>query len=293
MAQAVTGIKVSPGMIRRKGLLTRRIVNIITWILSIFIIFANLLPWLWMFMSGFKSRPDIMSPNPVWIFRPTLNNFYEVFITKGFLRYFGNSITVALFALLVSLLVGVPAAYAFSRFKITGKGHLFFYVLTTRMAPPITVAVPLYILFSRINLLGTYMGLIIAHTTFTLAFVIWLMKGFFDDIPTEIDEAAMTDGYSRFQAFRKAVLPMVKSGIIATALFAFIFSWNEFLFGLLLASDATRTLPAAFPGLIRPHGTLWGEVTAAGSVVTIPVVILIFVLQRHLVRGLTFGAVKG
>ncbi|MDZ4159978.1 MAG: carbohydrate ABC transporter permease, partial [Anaerolineaceae bacterium] len=191
------------------------------------------------------------------------------------------------------IVIGVPTAYAFSRFPIPGKESWFYMILTFRMAPAVVLALPLYIIFSRIKLLGTYGAPILAHCTFTLPFVIWLMRSFFNDIPREIDDAAMTDGYSRAGAFFHAVLPLVKSGIVAVALFSIIFSWNEFLYGLILTSDVTRPVASQIPSLIRPHGTLWGEVCALATTASIPVAILIFALQRQLVRGLSFGAIKG
>jgi len=166
-------------------------------------------------------------------------------------------------------------------------------ILTFRMAPAVVLALPLYVIFARIKLLGTYGAPILAHCTFTLPFVIWLMRSFFDDVPKEIDAAAMTDGYSRAETFFYAILPLVKSGIVAVALFSIIFSWNEFLYGLILTSDATRPVASQIPSLIRPHGTLWGEVCALATTASLPVAILIFALQRQLVRGLSFGAVKG
>jgi len=262
-------------------------------ILLIIILAINLFPWLWMFNLGFRERHDILSPNPVWIFKPTLMNFVKGLFEERMWRFTVNSLIIAFVNTVLCLAVGVPAAYAFSRFPIPGKKRIFYIILTTRMAPAVVIALPLYIMFSKLRLLGTHIGLILAHTTFTLPFVIWLMRGFFDDIPADIDAAAMTDGYTRFGAFFHVVLPLVRSGIVAVALFSFIFSWNEFLFGLILTGSESRTLPVGIRGLIRPHGTLWGEVCAVSSIATIPVIILVFFLQRHLVRGLTLGAVKG
>ncbi|MGC8837078.1 MAG: carbohydrate ABC transporter permease [Anaerolineae bacterium] len=252
-----------------------------------------LFPWLWVFSLGFKTRAQILSPNIVWIWKPTLVNFQRVLIEKGYWHLIVNSLIIAVAAVTLCMLIGVPAAYAFSRFPIPGKEGWFYMILTFRMAPAVILALPLYVIFARLRLLGTYVAPILAHCTFTLPFVIWLMRSFFDDIPKEIDAAAMTDGYTRWGAFWHAVLPLVKSGIVAVALFSIIFSWNEFLYGLILTSDQTRPVASQIPSLIRPHGTLWGEVCALSTVASLPVAILIFALQRQLVRGLSFGAVKG
>ena len=262
------------------------IVAILTFMLIMFV------PYFWMILSSLKTRVDLLSTTPKWIFKPTLENFPKVFIEREFLKYFVNSLIISVSSLTISLIIGIPCAYAISRFDFQAKGHFFFYILSTRMAPPVAFALPMYILFSKFGILGTHLAVILAHTTITLSFIIWIMKGFFDDIPIELEQAAMTDGYTIFGAFRNVILPIVKPGIVATSLFSFIFSWNEFLFALVLGGSASRTLPAAFPGLVTPHGTFWAQLSAAGTVVTIPIIILAFILQKHLVRGLSFGAVK-
>lgn len=257
------------------------------------VIAVSLLPYVWMVLTSLKTRVDLLSTTPKWIFKPTFDNYIEAFIGKKFLFYLRNSVVVGLLSLALSLVIGLPCAYAISRFEFGGKGHFFFYILTTRMAPPVAFALPMYILFSKIGILGTHLGLVLAHSTITLSFVTWIMKSFFDDIPIEIDQAALTDGYTQFGTFLKVILPMIKPGIVATSLFAFISSWNEFLFALVLGGKLSRTLPSAIPGLVTPHGTLWGQVAAAGTVITVPVIVMAFLLQKHLVRGLSFGAVKG
>ncbi len=272
---------------------SRRTLRWISYLLTALIVILFLFPWIWVFTLGFKTRSEIMSPNIVWFFTPTLNNFNEVLLVKGYWRLIVNSLIVAVSAVSLCILIGVPTAYAFSRFPIPGKESWFYMILTFRMAPAVVLALPLYVIFARTQLLGTYFAPILAHCTFTLPFVIWLMRSFFEDIPKEIDAAAMSDGYSRFGAFWHAVLPLVKSGIVAVALFSIIFSWNEFLYGLILTSDATRPVASQIPSLIRPHGTLWGEVCALATTASIPVAVLIFALQQQLVRGLSFGAVKG
>lgn len=261
--------------------------------LIIFVAFICFIPFLWIMMSAFKTRMDIMSPTLSLFFEPTLSNFIEAFWEGDFDIYLRNSLVVGLGTVFVCLVTGVPAAYAFSRFHVLGKKHLYFFILTTRMAPGIAVALPLYIVLKNMHLLGTIPGVILAHVTFTLALVIYLMKGLFDEIPKEIDRAALTDGYSEWQAFIHVILPISRSSIAATGFLAFIFSWNEFLFAMLLGGTVARTLPAAFPGLVTPLGTYWGQLCAAAFAVAIPVIILATFIQRYLVTGLTLGAVKG
>lgn len=279
--------------IGKKVIDSQQLLRWLSYVLTALMVIVFLFPWLWVFSMGFKTRTDILSPTVVWIWKPTLANFHEVLIVKGYWRLIINSLIVAASTVALCIVIGVPTAYAFSRFPIPGKESWFYMILTFRMAPAVVLALPLYIIFARFRLLGTYVAPILAHSTFTLPFIIWLMRSFFEDIPKEIDAAAMTDGYSRLGAFFYAVLPLVKSGIVAVALFSIIFSWNEFLYGLILTSDVTRPVASQIPSLIRPHGTLWGEVSALATVASIPVAVLIFALQRQLVRGLSFGAVKG
>jgi multiple sugar transport system permease protein len=268
----------------------------LAWLRSAFLFVVALvcfIPFLWIVMSAFKTRTDIMSPSASFFFLPTLSNFHAAFIEGDFGVYLLNSTIVGVGTVALCLLTGVPAAYAFSRFFVLGKKHLYFFILTTRMAPAVAVALPLYIVFKYLGLLGTIPGVILAHTTFTLALVVYLMKGLFDEIPREIDQAALVDGYSEWQTFLHVILPISRSSIAATGFLAFIFSWNEFLFALLLGGTQARTLPAAFPGLVTPLGTYWGQLCAAAFAVAIPVIILATFIQRYLVKGLTLGAVKG
>ena len=176
--------------------------------------------------------------------------------------------------------------------KFLVKSTFFFYVLSTRMAPAIAIVLPLYMFFKEIGILNSYLAVIIAHATFNLALVIYLMKNFFNDIPKEIDEAALADGASELQIFFKIVLPNAKSGIVVVSIITFLFSWNEFLFTFLIGGSDAMTLPAAFPGLVTPLGTYWGQLAAVSVVVSIPVILFVGYLQKHLVRGLTFGALK-
>ena len=253
---------------------------------------VSFIPFLWLILTSFKFRTDILSPVLKLFFTPTLSNYIKAFVEGEFSTYFLNSITIATGNVILCLFIGLPAAYAFSRFKVFGEKHIFFYVLSTRMAPAIALVLPLYMFFKQIGILGTSAAVIIAHATFNLALVIYLMKNFFNDIPKEIDEAALVDGASEFDIFLKIVLPNAKSGVIVVAIITFLFSWNEFLFTLLIGGSNTTTLTAAFPGLVTPLGTYWGQLAAVSVVVSLPVIISVWFLQKHLVRGLTFGAVK-
>lgn len=251
-----------------------------------------MVPFIWLLMTAFKKRTDILSPQPKLFFSPTWSNFYEAFVTGTFDRLLVNSLIVASGSVALCLLVGLPAAYAFSRFRVFGEKHLFFYVLTTRMAPGIALVLPLYMFFQAIGLLATVWAVMIAHTVFNLALVIFLMRNFFDEIPHALDEAALTEGANEWQVFWQVVLPLARPGVAVTAVLAFLFSWNEFLFALMIGGSGAQTLPAGFPGLVTPLGTYWGQLAAVSVVVSLPVLILVWSIQKHLARGLTFGAVK-
>ena len=251
-----------------------------------------LTPFLWLIATAFKQRTDVMSPTPKILFSPTLSNFHEAFVVGTFATNLLNSLVTASASTLLCLVLGLPAAYAFSRFRVYGEKHVYFYVLTTRMAPGIALVLPLYMFFQSIGLLGTLAAVTVAQTTFNLALVIYLMRNFFNDIPRELDEAALTEGATEWQVFRRIILPLARPGIAVTAMISFLFAWNEFLFAFMIGGTGAQTLPAAFPSLVTPHGTYWGQLAAASVVVSIPVLIMIWFIQRHLTRGLTFGAVK-
>jgi multiple sugar transport system permease protein len=263
------------------------------WALVLAVLVIALTPWLWMFLTSFKSRVDALAPVPVWWFTPTLEHYPAVFLDRGYLPLVQNSAMIAIGATLLSLLVGVPAAYVFARHDFALKEDLFFFVLTTRMAPPISIVVPMFLLFNALHLTDTALAVVLAHSTFNLSLVVWMMRGFFAEIPREIDEAALMDGHSPAGAFLRILLPLAAPGLAATAILCFILSWNEFLYAFILAAFESRTLTVGIPGLVTPHGTLWGQVAAVAVVATLPIILFTFLVQRHLVRGLTFGAVKG
>lgn len=258
----------------------------------ILLIIIYLVPYLWLISTSFKTRLDAFSIPPKIFFKATLDNYRTVFLEKNFLHNLKNSLIVTFSVTLISLSVGVPSAYAFSRFRMPGDRFLFFYMLGTRFTPVIVLALPLYFIMTTARLLDTFTGIIIAHSAFNIAFVTWMMKGFFDTIPKEIDESARVDGCSWLTIFLRMALPLSAHGIAATAVFCAVNSWNEFLMALILTGHRTATLPVALPGLMTPQGTFWGQIAAVGSVITIPVLILTFFVQKYMVQGLSAGAIK-
>lgn len=266
--------------------------NIALYVILIIFLVITLLPYFWLVLTSFKTRVDSFAIPPKIFFSATLDNYKAAFLDKGFLMNLKNSIVIMLFTVGIGLALGLPSSFAFSRFKTRKDQVLLNYLLGTRFTPVVVLALPLYLLMSKVGMLNSYVGIIVAHVAFNLPFVIWMMKGFFDAIPKEIDEAARVEGYSWFKVFLKIDIPLVKSGLAATAVFCAINSWNEFLMALILTGRDTATMPVGVPGLLTPQGTIWGQVSAVGTVITIPVLIFAILVQKHMIAGMTMGAVK-
>jgi multiple sugar transport system permease protein len=254
-----------------------------------------LFPVVWMLETSLKEQRDIYAvPAKVLSFSFTLDHFADVFSSDSpVMQGFKNSVLVAGVSTLVATLLGVPAAWAYSRFKIRGKKDQLFFILSTRFMPPVVVVIPIFLMYRDLGLIDTTLGLILIYAAFNLPFTIWMMKGFVDEVPSEYEDAAMLDGYSRLEAFWRVTLPLLIPGIAATAVFALIFSWNEFVFAVFLASsDAARTAPPAIAGLIGGTTIDWGLVAASAMTFAVPVLIFAFIVRKHLVAGVTLGAVR-
>jgi len=250
-------------------------------------------PLLWIIGLSFKTRVQTFASPPLFIWTPTLGNYIKVLGTGDFQQAFINSLVISVEAVLLSICVGVPAAYAFARFRFAGRNWLFFTLLVMRMLPPIAVLVPMYVLFSKLGLTETRISVVLAYTTFSLPLVVWIMRGFFEELPRELEESAWVDGASRFAAFRAVVLPLVRPGLVAATILCLLLAWNDFIFAAVLTNDATRTLPVLMASYSGDVGVDWGSMTASGVLVVLPVILFSFVAQRHLVAGLSSGAVKG
>jgi len=257
-------------------------------ILLIFFLF----PVYWIFVTSLKTRVQAIALPPVWIFRPILSNYIKVFSEKTFIRAFSNSLVISIAAVFLSALIGIPAAYAFSRCKFRFKSNLLFWILSTRMAPPIAVIIPFFLLFKDLRMLDSHLSLIVVYLTFNLSFLIWLMRGFFEEIPQELEEAALVDGATDLQAFARIALPLAAPGIVASVILSFLFSWNEFFFALILTRKVAQTLPVMVSGYIGFMGIEWEKMSAAAVAATLPVLIMSMLVQKYLVRGLTMGAIK-
>lgn len=244
----------------------------------------------YMVSTSLKPAEALISPTFVWTFEPTFANYMQVFEQTAFLNFMINSLLVGFGSVVISLILGLPAAFAIARFNAPRLGVI---ILSSRITPGITFLIPLFIIFSRISWIDTYQALIVAHLLITLPMVIWLMIGFFEEVPQELIDSARVDGASVSGAFWRIVLPMTKGGIAASAILAFIFSWNHFMFSVVLAGRNTRTLPVAVFEFMTYGQINWGAIAAAATVMTLPVIVISLFVQRHIVQGLAGGAVKG
>ena len=289
-----------------------------------------LIPIYVMGVTAFKTRQDVVASPPLVFFRPTLEGWMFLFTDRAvmsagqvaeseqraktgqmnifeerafengqaitgpspFVGRLWNSVVVARISTLLSVFFGVLAGYAFSRFNLPGKEDLAFFILSTRMLPAVVVTIPIFLMYRQLALHDTQLGLIILYTAFNLSFSVWLMRGFMDEIPREYEEAALVDGYSRMRTFFKIVLPQSLSGIAATTVFCLIFAWNEYAFALMMTSEKARTAPPSIPSMLGRGGIEWSAIAAGSLGFLIPVIIIVFVLRKYLLRGVTFGAIR-
>ncbi|NCA99867.1 MAG: carbohydrate ABC transporter permease [Clostridia bacterium] len=270
-----------------QSLLSRLIQNLLLIIYSIFALF----PLFWMALITFKS--DLQMFNTTFFFTPTLENYRAVLIGTDYIKTFIDNVIVSGGAVLVSVLAGVPAAYALARFNFKYKEDLAFTILSFKFAPEILVILPLFMIYQKLHLYDTYLGLIWVYQLITMPLLIWVVRGYFEDISVEVEQAAELDGYPWYSVFWKILLPLIKPGLVASALLAFIFAWNSFTFSLQLSGFNIQTVTVASLRYIASDTVHYGQMAVAATIAALPEVILALLIQKHLVRGLSFGAVKG
>jgi multiple sugar transport system permease protein len=301
--------------------LARRVAGVLVVLYAV----ITMVPLAWIFLTGFKSGPDSIAYPPRIVFTPSTEGYCNLFTTRSrqtpeyvaqlppatgvcdaharvnnmvivgpsnFPPRFINSLIIAFGSTALSVVLGVTAAYAFSRFRVPGKDDLLFFILSTRMMPPIAVAIPIYLMYREVGLSDTRLGMILLYTAVNVSLAVWLLKGFIDEIPREYEEAALIDGYTRLQAFFKVVLPQAMTGIVATAIFCLIFAWNEYAFAVLLTSGEAQTAPPFIPIIIGEGGQDWPAVAAGSTLFLLPILVFTVLLRKHLLRGITFGALR-
>jgi multiple sugar transport system permease protein len=257
-------------------------------VLAIFI----LVPIYWMVSTSIKTANQTFAMPPVFVFQPTFEHYREVFAEGAVTKGLRNSLIVATLSTLLALLLGTPAAYAMARFDFRGKASLWFWIISNRFISPIVVALPFFLLARDLSLLDSHWVLILTYLTFNIPLVIWLSIDQFRAIPRDIDQAAMVDGANQWQALRTVVLPLAIPGLVVAAILCFVFSWNEFLFALVLTRAEAKTAPVEAANFMTGFGVRWGAMMATGTLIVLPVVVFAALVARHLVRGLTMGAVK-
>ena len=249
------------------------------------------LPVLWMLLTAVKSRADALAPLQL-VFAPTLEHF-RALASASFARNVVNSVGIVGLSVALALGLGLLAAYGFSRLRVPGSERLLFWILALRMMPPLVTIIPLYVVYSRIGLGGSYVGIILAYVAYTLPFAIWMLRGFFDDLPREPEEAAWLDGSSRLRILWRVCLPQLGGSLAATAVIGAVFAWNDFLFAQILTGQDTRTIPIAMLRVLgTDFGTDWGLFAAAGVVYLAPIFAVAWLLQPKLLRGVTFGTIR-
>jgi multiple sugar transport system permease protein len=277
----------------RPGLSRWRPARIGFWLLAAACVLAAVGPVYWAISTAFKSRADAFAYPPAFTFSPSLQAYGVLFDRFSFGDPLLNSLIIGTVSTAIAVFVGSLAAYGFSRFTIPGGRILMFALLSVRMFPAIALALPLYLVMTKNGLFDSRIGLIVAYSAFSIPIVVWMMRSFFDDVPIALDEAALMDGHSRFHVLTRVVAPLSTPGLVATATFVVILLWNEFLIATVLTSSKAVTIPVAVTGLYTDRGIEWDKMAAAGSIAIVPVVLFTLAIHKYLVRGLTFGAVKG
>lgn len=281
------GVSFRQGTARSRGA-TRIALNFLT----ASVILVWLFPVYWVILTSFKPVREINSPVPTFIFTPVLENYSGLFQDSRFAYTLFNSFIITSVTCVVVIVFGVLAAYALARMRLPGEKHLSLYILSFRFLPPIAVVIPFYLQWQSFGLLDTHLGLILVYVSFNLPFAIWLLRGFLSEVPVELEEAALLDGLSRMAIIRRIVAPVILPGIATTAIFIFVFTWNEYLMALMLTSLRAATVPMTIANFVTPYTVLWGQLSASVVVQLGPMLIVVFLLQKHIVRGMTFGAVK-
>jgi len=306
----------------------KNIVRYFIILLIIIITIVYMVPILYIITTSFKSWSDVMKVPPTFTFKPSIGAYIRSFTARvvypagtvlteeelselkwwervlyhetgekfvrisDFLPRYINSLIIGVISTITTIILGTLAAYGFSRFKLRGKDDLLFFILSTRMLPAVVVLIPVFLMYRVVGLTDRHVGLILLYTAFNVSFAVWVLKGFMDEIPIEYEEAAMVDGYSRFQAFIKIVIPQATTGIAATAVFCFIFAWNEYAFSLILTRRVAQTVPSWLPHQIGVLGYDWGSLAAGTFLFILPAMIFTILLRNHLLRGITFGAIR-
>ena len=272
---------------------TKDIRKALLFVLAVVLMLIAIIPVIWLVLVSFQPKDVAQAGGMTFHFQPTLENYVNVFSKMNYLKFIKNSLIVCGCSTLLVVLLASLTSYALTRRKTEFTNSLSWWILSNKMFPPIAIVIPIYLVMSKIHLLDTYVGLILVYLAANLPYAVWMLISFFDDIPISLDEAGRIDGCTNLQILQKVVFPLAGPGILSTGIFVFVLTWSEFLMALLLTGTNTKTLPVAIAAFITDRGIEWGSMAAAGTALIIPLAIMFYSIQKYLVRGLAFGAVKG
>ena len=262
--------------------------------ISLVFLLAWVFPIVWSVLNSLKTEQDVLAYPPKFLFAPTLDAYRDVLFGSGsILPNLLSSFIISIGTTIVTMIMAVPAAYALARLRVPGKRFAGFYVLATQMLPPVGIIIPYFLILRNIGWIDTYQGIILIYLSFSLPFAIWLLVSYFEDIPFEMEEAAYIDGASRWKTLWRIIIPQVRGGIAVTVVFVFLNAWNEFLFAVVLSGNTVRPVTIAMFNFVSVEQTLWTKLAAVSVLAMLPVIVLGIVAQKHIVKGLTVGAVKG
>jgi multiple sugar transport system permease protein len=276
-----------------RSFLTRRLASRLLHLLGLLAVFTfAIFPFYWMVSSSLKDQATLLANPPVWLFHPTIANYAAIVADQSVINGVINSVIVATCTTALAVALGTPAAYALARFEFRGKSDLWFWFISNRMVSPIVLALPVYLLAREMRLLDTHLVLILVYLTFNLPIVVWICTDQFRAVPAELEQAARLDAASQFTIFRSIYLPLALPGVAVSAIFSFIFSWNELLYALVLTRRDVQTAPVVATSFMSGYELPWGKIMATGTVIVLPVTLFALVVSRHMIRGLTMGATK-
>ena len=251
-----------------------------------------LFPIYWIVLTSFKTPLLINEKTPVFFFSPTMENYGHLFKEFNFARPLWNSLIVTSISTVVVIFLALLAAYALARMDVPGGKNIAIWMLSLRFMPPIAIVIPFFIAWQRLGIIDTHLGLILVYVAFNLPFAVWMLRGFLVEVPRDLDEAAMLDGLGHVAILRRIIFPVIAPGVAVTAIFTFVFAFNEYLMALVLTSRNASTVPVTVAKFIQPYSILWGDVGAAATIQLVPILVVVFLLQRHIMRGISLGAVK-
>lgn len=272
---------------------TRKIHTVLWLVLAVALMLFSIVPVLWFIMVSFQPKEIAQAGGLTFNFIPSFENYINVFSKMKYFKFIGNSSIICLISTLVVVTLASLAAYGFTRKKTDGTRSMSYWILSNKMFPPIAIVIPVYLMMSKFRMLDSFYAIILVYVAANLPFAVWMLISFFEDIPISLDEACIVDGCTKVQTLRKIIMPLAGPGILSTGIFIFVLTWSEFLMALLLTGTNTKTLPVAIAAFVNDRGIEWGSMSAAGTILIVPLAVMFYSIQKYLVRGMGFGAVKG